>query len=509
MNIFTVEQEDGLEDIIKSSASITYASIAEKADSKDEPAMRCMVKSEASVKDSDLYYVQSILVSSSWNKNDDIFDKAEVWAAKDSPEDKPTNLEHDENTIIGHITANWPIDDSGNIIDKDIPLDQLPDKYHILTGSVIYRGFTDPELKNRAETLILEIENGTKFVSMECFFKGFDYGLLNTKNGKYSTLPRNESTAHLTKFLRAYGGVGQHENYKIGRVLRNITFSGKGFVNKPANPDSIIFSQSCICDKKNDSFEELGVLLNQSTCIPETIDMSLDITQNNVATEVSEASVVTENTNESPVAEVVTNTTETEAAVPMNKDEDTLMKMVEEKAMKMAEERAMKMAEEKAMKMAEEKAMKMAEEVALMKAEYESKYKAALAELEEAKEAIAAYKAKEVENMKKEKKNKRMAALIDLGVAKELANETVDKLEKVDDDTFETFKTLFTNNYKAEESVASENEEVTPELLDTVETEESVNLSVGSESVSSIDTTRAELVEFVCARLGKKLNKGE
>jgi hypothetical protein len=167
------------------------------------------------------------------------------------------------------------------------------------------------------------------------------------------------------------------------------------------------------------------------------------------------------------------------------------------------------MAEEKAMKMAEEKAMKMAEEVALMKAEYESKYKAALAELEEAKEAIAAYKAKEVEDMKKEKKNKRMAALIDLGVAKELANETVDKLEKVDDDTFETFKTLFTNNYKAEESVASENEEVTPELLDTVETEESVNLSVGSESVSSIDTTRAELVEFVCARLGKKLNKGE
>ena len=32
--------------------------------------------------DADLYYVQSILVSSSWNRNDDVFDRAEVWAAQ-------------------------------------------------------------------------------------------------------------------------------------------------------------------------------------------------------------------------------------------------------------------------------------------------------------------------------------------------------------------------------------------------------------------------------------------
>ena len=48
---------------------------------------------------------------------------------------------------------------------------------------------------------------------MECFFKGFDYGLLNSETGEYKVLARNEETAFLTKYLRAYGGDGKHQNY--------------------------------------------------------------------------------------------------------------------------------------------------------------------------------------------------------------------------------------------------------------------------------------------------------
>jgi hypothetical protein len=51
---------------------------------------------------------------------------------------------------------------------------------------------------------------------------------------------RNETSAFLTKHLRVYGGKGEYEGHKIGRLLRNISFSGKGLVNKPANPRSII-----------------------------------------------------------------------------------------------------------------------------------------------------------------------------------------------------------------------------------------------------------------------------
>ena len=66
------------------------------------------------------------------------------------------------------------------------------------------------------------------------------------------------------------------------------------------------------------------------------------------------------------------------------------------------------------------------------------------------------------------------------------------------------------NQTATENTAASEIvETVTPEILDNVEAVETVDLSIGSEQVSSVEATRAELLEFVCARLSKKLNKGE
>jgi predicted Zn-dependent protease len=53
---------------------------------------------------------------------------------------------------------------------------------------------------------------------------------------------RNQDTASLTKHLRQYGGTGKYNDFAIGRVLRNITFSGKGLVENPANEESIIFN---------------------------------------------------------------------------------------------------------------------------------------------------------------------------------------------------------------------------------------------------------------------------
>lgn len=497
MKIFAAEIEDGLEHKIASSASITYASIAEPVEKSEEKQKIREIKSVACIDDSDLYYVQSILVSSSWNKNDDIFDKAEVWKAKDTPEDKPTNLEHDESVIIGHITANWPISEDGSPIDMDTSYDYLPDKYHIVTGSVIYRGFSNPELRERAEKLIAEIESGNKFVSMECFFKGFDYGLINKSTGAYKILPRNDKTAHLTKYLRSYGGAGEHEDYKIGRVLRDITFSGKGFVNKPANPDSIIFSQESIFNKKNTNLTETGVSMNKSTSTVENIEMSSQTETTPVAEVVeAEATTVTETTTETTVVDPAT-----EAAT---KTKEEMMKMKEE-MMKKKEEESKKMKAD------------FDESIAKVVSEKDTVIAEIKAELEAANEVIAGYKAKEAEMLKKEKKNKRVAKLVDAGLQSELAVSTVEQFENIDDAAFEAMANLFasqkgaTTETKAEEVI----EEVvtTPTVdasaLENVEVEETVNLGVGSEDNSTVNTTRAELIEFVCARLGKKLNKGE
>ena len=60
-------------------------------------AQNCKEEAVAQNEDQiDLYYLKSILVSTGWNKNDDVFDSKELWAAKNTPEDKPFNFMHNE-----------------------------------------------------------------------------------------------------------------------------------------------------------------------------------------------------------------------------------------------------------------------------------------------------------------------------------------------------------------------------------------------------------------------------
>lgn len=501
MKIYPQEELDGLSDMIKASASISYASAIYTSTEKDKISKA--FQSLASLQDQDLYYVQSILVSTTWNKNDDIFDKKEVWAARKTPEDKPTNLEHNEGLIIGHITSNWPITEDGILIDENTPIDNLPEKYHILTGSVIYRAFTSTELKERSEKLIAEIQSGQKYVSMECYFKGFDYGLLNKSNGAFSILSRNDATAHLTKYLRAYGGQGQHEDYKIGRVLRNITFSGKGFVDKPANPDSVIFTLDDLYNTKINDFYNLGVSNNQFNSNTENMNMSADVQSNKTESaetlEAVSASSVETHTQitEAQVVETV------EAAVKSKNEEISKLKAELETAINNTALEA-------------EAAKKKDEELQKMKAE-----------LDAISEVLAGYKAKEEEMLKNEKKMKRAAALMESGFDAEEARSTVEKFEGLDDDTFSAVTSLVagkmppwlkkkedekeqTKEEAATKVEASELPKIDETVLDTVETEESVNLSVGGSDVeTSIASTRSALVEFVYSRLGKTLNKGE
>lgn len=536
MHIFEQERKDGLEEQIKASASISYACVVEPSHKTNHNVKH--IKSLASLNDSDLYYVQSILVTSNWNKNDDIFDKDEVWAAKHTPEDKPTNLNHDEKIIVGHITSNWPITDDGVLIDENTPVENLPNKFHILTGSVVYKGFSSQDLVDRTNQLISEIESGEKYVSMECFFQGFDYGLLNKSTGEYKILDRNSTTAFLTKYLKAYGGLGEHDNYKIGRVLRNITFSGKGFVDKPANPDSIIFTKDTM--PKNSianisenfaNLSDLGVSNIQSTLNVENNTMSLNETQAEVVAEVTapaEVAVVAEvaapaeqTVTTEVIAETTTETT-TEASVELltqriaELETQVVAQLEVIKTLETEKEEAAKKMKDEDKEEETEAAKKTKEDMA----KKDEEMKKVKSELDAALEAIAGYKMKEEEMAKKEKKMKRKASLMDNGVDAESAEIVVEKFETMADDTFEAMTSLFAGKMppwlekikkdedkedtKTKEKKKASETSADPDVLDTVEVEPEVNLGIGGDAESSADTTRAELVAFVSSRLGKK-----
>ena len=246
VKIFQAEVDAGIEDLVRSNASFAYSSLATpySPDSAEEEKAKLLAfSSEAGSNPDqfDLYYLNSVLVSTGWNKNDDVFDIREVWEARNTPEDKQFNFMHDESDIIGHITGNKVIDKNGVDISDETSFDQLPDKFDIVTSAVLYNSWADPERKMRMDSIIEEIKQGDWFVSMECLFRGFDYAVVNPK-GQHKIIARDEDSAFLTKHLRVYGGEGEYEGHKLGRLLKNISFSGKGLVRNPANPRSVILN---------------------------------------------------------------------------------------------------------------------------------------------------------------------------------------------------------------------------------------------------------------------------
>ena len=127
---------------------------------------------------------------------------------------------------------------------------------------------------------------------------------------------------------------------------------------------------------------------------------------------------------------------------------------------------------------------------------------------------------------------KRVSDLMEAGLDNDTAVSSVEQFESLDDNSFDNIKTLITAVKKSpltkEEKDQLEDKEEQDEeqdktedskssvvladvsILETVETEQTADLSVGGEVATSESSTRAALVDFVYNRLGKKPhNKGE
>lgn len=186
--------------------------------------------------DNTLFPIESVLASIGINLNDDVFLAEELLKAKRTPINKPFNKMHNGDDIIGHMTASRLLDENYNeATDQNFT--------HIAVSSVIYKVWRDKDREQEVAQLIEEIKAGKWKVSMECIFPHFDYAMI-TPAGKQLIIPRNESTAYLTKHLRKYGGPGYYDNNKLGRVFRDLTFCGKGLVEHPGNQYSFILNKN-------------------------------------------------------------------------------------------------------------------------------------------------------------------------------------------------------------------------------------------------------------------------
>lgn len=469
IHVYQQEENDGLSDSIKSQASVAYctqASVVLKdneacsSDSLDPVLDKLLAKSNQD--QIDLYYLDSVLVSTGWNKNDDVFEPSVTWAARSTPEDKQFNFMHDENDIIGHITGSYVLDKNGNRIAAD--LDTAPEKFDIITEAVLYNSWTNPDNRERMKQIIAEIEDGKWFVSMECLFNGFDYALIDPE-GNQKLLERNEASAFLTKHLRSYGGNGEYEGHKVGRALRDISFSGKGLVARPANPRSIIFSSSKAFHVENNeiltkfSIGDVNMTDNSTLLGKQLADVQADL-----------------------------------AAA---KQENEAMKHNIEKA-KDAEFAA-------TIEAFEASSQEQAEQVSGLDETIKTQ-KATIAELEDA----LAQKTEELsqslstldEWKQKEQQQKRLASLIEAGFGEEEAQETLSLYEALADEAFDSIVAAW-NDKKDKDKKKKEDEEkdaeavelTTDETTEESEADTEVEVEAPAEMFDAVESTEAALVE--------------
>ncbi len=265
MKIYKYEKELGLEDkILNASTSIILDVFDTHQNPKIDHAVAAIIADKPPT--NDLMSVAAILVSTSWNLNDDIFTPRETWAARFTPYMKPVNKGHLGREAV-NMNLTFGVISNTSILDRNLdPVntfhsdDGPPEFFHIMVNIYLWERYF-PSLTNEVKS---KIEKGTMFVSMECIFESFDYGL-KSSNNEVMIVQRDDSSSWMSRHLRAYGGTGEIEingqKYKIGRVLKEINFSGLGFVDKPANKDSLVFkdyiSFGSEGENNNISFSEL------------------------------------------------------------------------------------------------------------------------------------------------------------------------------------------------------------------------------------------------------------
>ena len=407
MKVYAAEINDGLRDKIVSDNSLAFVNIInnteqDQIDLASKAAKSSNLDSSFATNEGqfDLHYVNTILVTTGWNKNDDVFDRHETWIARNTPEDKPFNYEHDPSDVIGHITGNTIIDDHGNLISSE----NLPDKFHILTSGVLYKHLNsrDPDVEQRMSEIIDGIIRGEWFVSMEALFTEFDYAVV-APDGKHKTVARNEDSAFLTKHLKSYGGTGQFEQYKVGRLLKNITFSGKGLVRRPANPESVFIF------KNVDAFESEETLSSFENTYSSVNDKEIDsMSDNNRMEEL-----------QTEVADLRRRLKEMDEAA-VNAKFDKLGNEMAAKDSAIAElEKQIKEAQASS-----EELVKAKEELETRLAETSENSTSISTELEEIKDEIL--------------KTSRTSTLVDAGVDKEEAEAIVAKFANLDDEQFDS-----------------------------------------------------------------------
>jgi len=251
----------------------------EETDSRREAASVIELPKEDE-KQIDLQYFSAVFVSSGANLNHAYFLPSELVKAEGTIINKAMDIEHNEDEIVGHIYNRAFTDKSGNKLETEelssmeaASLDEQ--EMHIVIAGILY--------KNRFPNLAKEVADGKWCVSMEAYFRNYDVKvgemIFSRPEAEALGLACDDSIfGRMAKVLKKGAEIASGE---IDRVLRGITFSGCGFVKKPANPPSVILETASDKEKKNDE-DEVIIIDYDKLDDPSTEEANNNVTSNNI-----------------------------------------------------------------------------------------------------------------------------------------------------------------------------------------------------------------------------------
>lgn len=209
----------------------------------------------------DLQYFTAIFVSSGQNLNHAYFLPSELLKARDSISNKAIDVEHHEQNVVGHIYDKaymWKdhkVFDPTSVVGKKVEnIEEL--KMDIAIAGIVYR--------DRFQEIAKEVEEGKWKVSMECYYEDFDIKVGNV------VIPRKDAQAMgyddmVGNFVVVKNKGEEVVKDTMVRILKGILFSGCGFVEKPANPPSVILDVASLEEKIAYANKE-NLVINLDSC---------------------------------------------------------------------------------------------------------------------------------------------------------------------------------------------------------------------------------------------------
>lgn len=183
----------------------------------------------------DLLFFKAIYLTSGSNLNYAYFDKGELSKSLNTVANKAMDIEHEEYGIVGHIYSASFFGAENKELIENASIEDHEGKVDVVITGVVY--------KDRFPELASEISKGEWFVSMETYYKSFDVkiGDLCLDQKTASALGVMELIGKEVILQKSGSSVTEGVAYKL---LRDLHFSGGGFVKDPANPTSIILDTS-------------------------------------------------------------------------------------------------------------------------------------------------------------------------------------------------------------------------------------------------------------------------